>query len=166
MPYDITPASIITFLGSHAKIITPDLGPAVHIIMDRSTGKTQDAFVEFFSPLDAKAWVSLIRSRPAQMNKIGDRILEVELSNQEELLKEIFPRARSIIWRGGADGKQVVAQESEDPFDSGFKGFITMEEVQSLVRHAEQPHRVGLSNFTFCVFGHTFLNSFSFADLL
>ena len=110
--------------------------------MERATGKTQDAFVEFFSIPDAKAWIDVIRSRQPHLNKIGDRILEVELSSQAGLLKEIFPRAKSVNWNGGSTCTEVVAEAPQDPYDTGFKGFVTIEELQALVRHAEQPHRV------------------------
>ncbi|KAL9098383.1 MAG: hypothetical protein Q9163_005947 [Psora crenata] len=141
IPYDLTKASVITFLGNHAKIITPELGPAVHIIMDRATGKTQDCYVEFFSTPDANAWVNVINSRSNAANRIGDRVLEVQLSSQDELLKELFPRAKNIRWEGG----NPVIVPSDDPYNSGFKSFVSAEELQILVRHAEQPHR---SNYT------------------
>ena len=146
MPYDITRELIYAFLGNHAKTITPDLGPCIHIMMDRSTGKTQDCFIEFFSVPDARAWYTVIMRRGPHHNKIGDRMLEVELSSQEELMKELFPRARCVIWNG-ANGVQI--KETEEAFDSGFKGFITQEELKGLIHHAEQPHRVSLSTTFF-----------------
>ena len=141
MPYDITRELIHTFLGTHAKTITPDLGPSIHITMDRSTGKTQDCYVEFFSVPDANAWRTVIVRRGPHLNKIGDRILEVDMSSQEEMMKDLFPRARCVIWNG-PHGLHV--KETEEAFDSGFKGFITQEELKGLIHHAEQPHRVSL----------------------
>ncbi|KAL9125123.1 MAG: hypothetical protein Q9217_005622 [Psora testacea] len=141
IPYDLTKASVVTFLGNHAKIITPELGPAVHIMMDRATGKTQDCYVEFFSTPDANAWVNVINSRSNAANRIGDRVLEVQLSSQDELLKELFPRAKNVSWEGG----RPLIMPSDDPYNSGFKSFLSAEELQILVRHAEQPHR---SNYT------------------
>ena len=146
MPYDMTRELINTFLGTHAKIITPDLGPSIHIMMDRSTGKTQDCYVEFYSVPDANAWRSVIVRRGPHLNKIGDRILEVEISSQEELMKELFPRARCVVWNG-PDGLYV--KETEEAFDSGFKGFITQEELKGLIHHAEQPHRVSPIRLSF-----------------
>ena len=116
--------------------------------MDRATGKTQDAFVEFFSVPDAKAWAQVVQSRSNSINKLGDRILDVQLSSQAELMGEIFPRAKSINWSGGTSGKEVVAEAPRDIFDTGFKGFVTLEELQALVRHAEQPHRVSDSSYS------------------
>ncbi|KAG8528684.1 uncharacterized protein KY384_006371 [Bacidia gigantensis] len=141
IPYNICKAQIVSFLGNHAKVITPELGPSVHIIMERATGKTQDCFVEFFSTPDAKAWVDVIKYRSNAANRLEDRVLEVELSSQDQLMKELFPRAKNIDWR---DGQPLIVQ-SDDPYNTGFKTFVSTEELQILVRHAEQPHR---SNYT------------------
>ena len=110
-------------------------------MMERSTGKTMDCYIEFFSVPDAMAWLSVILSRPQHFNKIGDRLLEVELSSQEDLMKELFPKARCVTWRP-ANGKGPEVLETSEAFDSGFKGFVSQEELGGLVRHAEQPHRV------------------------
>lgn len=106
--------------------------------MDRATGKTQNCYVEFFSMPDARAWVKMINNRSSQANRIGDRVLEVHLSKQDDLLKELFPRAKNVSWEGG----QPNIVMSDDPYNSGFKNFISAEELQVLVRHAEQPQRV------------------------
>ena len=111
--------------------------------MDRATGKTQDCYVEFFSVLDARAWVNVINNRTHAANRIGDRTLEVQLSSQDELLKELFPRAKNVSWEGG---KPVIMQ-SDDPYNSGFKTFLFAEELQNLVSHVEKPHKVCLPLF-------------------
>ena len=106
--------------------------------MDRATGKTQDCFVEFFSVEDARVWEKNIRGRSNHYNRIGDRLIEVCLSNQDDLLKELFPRAKSVIWQGG----YPIIQEPEEPYNTGFKTFISAEELGIHLRHAEQPQRV------------------------
>ena len=70
--------------------------------------------------------------------KLGSRHVHVEFSDQNELLAEMFPRAKSIIWQGGAPG--VIT--NDDPYSTGFKGFFTKEEMVGLVRHAQCPQRV------------------------
>ncbi len=109
--------------------------------MDRSTGKTNDCYVEFFSIGDAQAVVNRLRQRSGQI-KIGtppnDRVVTVEISSQDVLLKELFPRAKNVVWK---DGNPTV-EKSTEPYNSGFKAFVTGEEMIMLVRHAEQPHRV------------------------
>ena len=106
--------------------------------MDRATGKTQDCYVEFFSTGDAQAWVKVINTRSNVVNRIGDRVLDASLSSQDELLKELFPRAKNVAWKDG----QPTFERSNDPYNTGFKTFVSAEELQVLVRHAEQPHRV------------------------
>ncbi|MDI1492632.1 MAG: hypothetical protein OHK93_004414 [Ramalina farinacea] len=105
--------------------------------MERATGKTQDCYVEFFSVHDAQAWVKVINSRGNVGNRIGDRVLDVSLSSQDELLNQLFPRAKNVAWKDG----HPTFEQSNDPYNTGFKTFISAEELQVMVRHAEQPHR-------------------------
>lgn len=145
IPYALTKGEVVAFFGRNSKLISPEFGPSIHIIMDRSTGKTNDCFVEFFSTGDAKAAVNRLLFRGNQL-KLGtapyDRIVTVEVSSQDVLLKELFPRAKNVSWK---DGKPIV-EDIDEPFNTGFKAFITGEEMVMLVRHAEQPHRVSANN--------------------
>ena len=63
--------------------------------MDRATGKTMDCYVEFFSVAGALATLEKINSRRRPL-KLGcspvDRVVDVELSSQEALMKDMFPR--------------------------------------------------------------------------
>lgn len=112
--------------------------------MDRATGKTMDCYVEFFSTADAIAVVDRMNSRGRPI-KLGhtpvDRVVSVEMSSQEALMKELFPRAKNVNW---PNGKPEI-YESDEPYNTGFKCFITGEELVMLVKHAEQPHRVSFS---------------------
>ena len=54
----------------------------------------------------------------------------------------MLPRAKSVSWERGAPN----ILQPEEPFNTGFKAFVSAEELQILVRHAEQPQRV--SRFT------------------
>lgn len=136
----------MAFLGRNAKIITPDLGVAIHIIMERSTSKTMDCFVEFLSYGDALAVVNkFTRNREdGRHPRVGDRHVAVEMSGQDVLMKELFPRAKNVVWQGG----NPVIIHNDEPFNSGFKSFLTSEETVMLVKHAEQPHRVSLKKLT------------------
>lgn len=131
-------------LDRSARVVTPDLGGAIHIIMDRFTGKTMDCFVEFISDADVQVTVNRLAKR-RQFLKLGappaERVVTVVMSSQEELMKQIFPRAKSVAWTGG----KPTVQESEEPFNSGFKSFLSAEELVMMVKHAEQPHRVSLA---------------------
>ena len=130
----------MAFLGRNAKIVTPDLGVAIHVIMERSTSKTMDCFVEFLSYGDALAVVNkFTRSREDGRHlRVGDRHVAVEMSCQDVLMKELFPRAKNVVWQGG----NPIIMQNDEPFNSGFRSFLTSEETVMLVKHAEQPHRV------------------------
>ena len=114
--------------------------------MDRASGKTNDCYVEFFSTPDARACVNACNLRPNGGLRIGDRVVEVEVSSQEELLKELFPRAKNVSWEAGRP--RII--ETQELFNTGFKSFVSAEELGCLVRHAEQPHRVSLPLFFPC----------------
>ncbi len=96
--------------------------------------------MEFFSNGDASAAVNKCNMRGHQL-RLGDRAVDVMLSSQDELLKQLFPRAKNVVWEGGVP----VIEESHEPFNTGFKSFVTGEEMVMIVRHAEQPHRVSSS---------------------
>lgn len=141
IPYSITKQEIIQFLGRQAKLITPDRGWAIHVIMERSTAKTMDCYAEFQSSEDAAETVNRINRiyETGRTPRLGNRHVDVDLSNQDELLKDLFPRAKCVSWR---DGMPVV-HANTDPYSTGFMGFFTSEEILGAIRHAEIPQRVG-----------------------
>lgn len=108
--------------------------------MDRATAKTMDCFVEFFSSGDAQAVVNKHRRTcdDGRHPRLGDRYVEMEMSSQDALMKELFPKAKNVSWAGG-DPKIV---RNDEPYNSGFRSFISGEELVMMVKHAEQPHRV------------------------
>jgi hypothetical protein len=55
LPYAVTKHEIQQLLGRHAGILCTELGGGIHIIMERSTAKTMDAFIEFKTQKDAEA---------------------------------------------------------------------------------------------------------------
>ncbi|KAL8839443.1 MAG: hypothetical protein Q9176_004439 [Flavoplaca citrina] len=140
IPYTLTKQEVLGFLGRNAKIITPEYGVAVHIIMDRPTGKTMDCYVEFFSQGDAQAALNKCFMRGNQL-RLGDRVVDVHMSSQDELLKELFPRAKNCTWEHG----RPKITESTEPYNTGFKAFVTNEELLQTVTWADKPHR---SNYT------------------
>jgi hypothetical protein len=124
-------------------MITPDLGCPIHIIMERSTSKTMDCYVEFFTHADAEAAVAKISRvyETGRFPRLGSRHVDVEVSSQDALLKDLFPRAKQIIWKNGVP----TLGPNKDQFSTGFQGFFTHEEIFLLIRHAEHPQRVCLS---------------------
>lgn len=126
-------------MGSRAKLIPMQRGTSVHIIMDRSTAKTMDCYVEFVTAADAKETLEwLNRGLPAVPPRLGDRHIDIEMSSQDELLKDLFPRAKCIKWSNG----RPILVPNTDPYSVGFQSFLTAEEIFCMVRNAEQPRRV------------------------
>ena len=137
IPYSIGKQDVLAFLGRNAKILSPAHGVPVHIIMDRATGKTMDCYVEFFSKADVQVTINKFKNRPSRP-RMHERIVDIEMSSQEELMKELFPKAKNVEWKG----QVPMVTQSDEPFNSGFKGFVTGEELVLLVKHAGFPHRV------------------------
>ena len=115
---------------------------AIHIIMERTNAKTLDCYVE----LDHVNTKLVIMDRYAQLMsysrspKIGPRHVSIELSDQGELMREIFPRAKSIAW-GNVQGFPVKIYNN-DPYSTGFQNFLTDEELRALIRYTRNPERV------------------------
>ena len=151
IPYATTRQEIIAFFGRNARFITmPSKTPyyAIHIIMERATAKSMDAYVEFESEEDAAIAASRY-SQPYNLSsrssndrfsrrpRIGDRNVTVAISSQEELLQDLFPRAKCVQW----NGHEPLIREPSSQWESGFKEFITGEELHSVVRYATHPQR-------------------------
>jgi hypothetical protein len=121
------------------------LGYPTHIIMERSTGKTMDSYMEIKSPEMAAAdWEHAFGTKQMRIPKIGQRNVEVSISSQAELMKDIFPRAKCILWDNDANGAPKLIP-NRDMYSSGFNGFITTEELTCMARHAETPQRVSIA---------------------
>ncbi|KAK2736339.1 hypothetical protein FQN57_000789 [Myotisia sp. PD_48] len=138
IPYNLTTAEVLHFVGRHAQLLPAERGSSVHIIMERSTAKTMDCYVEFVTLADAQTalqWIN--RNVPVRSPRLGDRHVVVELSSQATLLANIFPRAKCVAWVGG----RPEIQPNPDSFSSGFQGFVTTEEMFCMVHHAEAPKR-------------------------
>ena len=132
---------IVVFLGRNAKILSPNIGEAVHIMMERNTGKSMDCFVEFFSHADATALVNRItraKEEEGRHIKLAERHVDVELSSQSALMQELFPKAKNVQWNGSVP----EVYSTNEPYNSGFKEFITDEELIQMLKYAETPQRV------------------------
>ncbi|KAG9790382.1 hypothetical protein KCU88_g1295, partial [Aureobasidium melanogenum] len=145
IPFALTVSEVHQFICKYVHaddLIKPHQdGYPIHIVMERSTGKTMDCYVEIVSPeVAAEAWERGFSYGPCRYPKLGQRHVVVELSNQAELMRDLFPRARSVVWDQGKQGVPTTAQVI-DPYSSGFAGFFTAEEMGGVVRHAENPQR-------------------------
>ncbi|OXV11987.1 hypothetical protein Egran_00251 [Elaphomyces granulatus] len=139
IPYNVTKPEITQFMGRGAHILTPDIGNAVHIIMERSTAKTMECYVEFLTVADALATFSRLNhfQEGGRYPRIGNRHVIIEMSSQDALLKDMFPRAKCVIWESGLPR----VTPNTDSYSTGFQGFLTSEELLGVIRHAENPHR-------------------------
>lgn len=142
IPYSTTKNEVVAALGRSTRIANMPSGTpyyGIHIIMDRPTGKTMDCFVELDSLAEAKNAIASFQQRCAngRQPRIGDRHVDMTLSSQEELMKELFPRAKCVKW----EGQIPTIFESDEPYNSGFSGFINSEEMVMMAKHAETPQR-------------------------
>ncbi|KAF6844285.1 hypothetical protein CMUS01_01254 [Colletotrichum musicola] len=139
IPFVTNRAEIIAVLGRNSRILN-DTEEPVHIIMERVTGKTTDAYVEFHTFEDATKAVEKFQQNlgRGRVTRIGQRPVEIELSSQSALMKDLFPSARGVFWNGC--NPQILPNNDEEPWDN-FKGFVSNEEMTMLVKHVEVPHR-------------------------
>ncbi|KAL2198807.1 hypothetical protein P885DRAFT_67949 [Corynascus similis CBS 632.67] len=139
IPFGAKRAEIIAFLGRNSKILNDNQEP-VHIIMERVSSKTQDCYVEFMTTQDAVRAVDRHRDnvQKGRPSRLGDRPVEVQLSSQAALMRDLFPLAAGVWW----DNAKPVIQAPIDgqPWKT-FKGFVTEEEMTMLVKHVEIPQR-------------------------
>jgi hypothetical protein len=151
IPYTALKSEIISALGRNARPVNMPLGSpyyAVHIIMDRNTGKTAEAaFIELPTARDAMNTVRAINRRAedgSRALKIGNREVTVQVSTTEELMEALFPHARAVEWTGYTPRViDVDTQFYPDQKGLGFTGFRGNEELSMLVKFAEHTSRVG-----------------------
>ncbi|EFE31119.1 uncharacterized protein ARB_01987 [Trichophyton benhamiae CBS 112371] len=144
IPYNLLAREVTHFLGRRAKLLPESRGTSIHVIMERSTAKTMDCYVELLTQADAEealSWVN--RNLPAHSPRLGDRHVHVEMSSQDALLREIFPRAKCVLWKNGIP----EIQPNTDRYSTGFQGFLTNEELFCMVHFAEAPKRLLFAQF-------------------
>ncbi|KZZ88065.1 RNA recognition motif domain protein [Moelleriella libera RCEF 2490] len=139
IPFATRRSEVIAFLGRNSKILN-DSDEPVHIIMERVTSKTMDAYVEFMTLDDANKAVEKHHHHimNGRVSRLGDRPVDVELSSQESLMKDLFPLAKGVTWHGMTP--KFNHHKLDEPWEN-FKGFVSEEEMVMLVKHVEVPHR-------------------------
>ncbi|KAG6355554.1 hypothetical protein INS49_003516 [Diaporthe citri] len=139
IPFGTKRAEVLAFLGRNSKVLNDNQEP-VHIIMERVTSKTNDAYVEFMSMQAAVNAVEKHQKTVAngRLSRLGDRPIEVELSSQAALMKDLFPLAKGVRWEGAVP--VVLEDHPSEPWNC-FKGFVSDEEMAMLVKHVEVPQR-------------------------
>lgn len=139
IPFTTTRAEIVAFLGRNVKILN-DVDEPVHIIMERTTSKTHDAYVEFPSLQDAMRAVDKHRATIAKgrASRLGERPVDMSLSSQADLMRDLFPIARGVFWDGCVP--ELLRPNPDEPWNH-FKGFVSEEEMTMLVKCVQVPQR-------------------------
>jgi hypothetical protein len=150
----------MAFLGRNARLVSEGSHEPVHIVMERVTSKTLDCYVEFVSFNEAISAVHRFEGNRTggKGGRLGDRHVDVELSSQDQLMKDLFPKAKNVKWFNGRP--EIIPRETEDRYNSGFAGFLSKEEMVMLVKHVEAPQRVSLS-LSYCINANVFKSPFS-----
>lgn len=138
----MTRAEVVALFGRKSNILN-DVDEPVHIIMDRISGKTYDAYAEFVSMHDAKVAVEKLTGplRKGKPPRLGRRHVYVVVTNQADMMRNLFPFAKVGCWR---EGLPLIGTASLGP---DFNGFWTEEELHMLVKHVEFPHKVSWTTF-------------------
>lgn len=107
-----------------------------------------DAYVEFCTLEDAMKAVERHHNNTlsGRQTRLGERNVDVELSSQAHLMKDLFPLAVGLLWNGATP--DFKPHNPNEPWDN-FKGFISEEEMVMLVKHVEVPHRVSRTDFLY-----------------
>ncbi|KAH7336225.1 hypothetical protein BKA65DRAFT_403028 [Rhexocercosporidium sp. MPI-PUGE-AT-0058] len=141
IPYSVNRPEVLAFLGRNARIISEQDFEPVHIVMERVTSKTLDCYVEFINFNEAVNAVNRFEANRTggRGGRLGQRHVEVELSCQEQLMHDLFPKAKNVTWSGSRP--IIKPRDLNDKYNSGFQGFISKEELVMLVKHVEAPQR-------------------------
>jgi hypothetical protein len=154
LPYLTSKSEIMAFLGRNAQVVHQPIGTpfnAIHVIMDRLSGKTLDCFIEVESVREATTIHNHFKKRldSGRHVKIGDRPVIVQQSSQQEMMSELFPRGKNVSWFGNIPKIDDSNLEEFYPgvFSTGFEGFLNEEELAHMIKHVEMPSRVSLHHF-------------------
>lgn len=101
--------------------------------MDRVSGMTSQAFIEFVTVKDAEK--AIAKMYQTQDPKLGGWPVYCRLSNEETLMTALFPTAKNVSWNNG--------EPTLLPTNKAFMGFIGVEEMETLAKHVE----AGVSTF-------------------
>ncbi|KAI8371543.1 uncharacterized protein BYT42DRAFT_580642 [Radiomyces spectabilis] len=133
IPWDVSQNDVRNFFGN-CRLPSPSrYAQAIHILMDRSTGKTlSDAYVEFNSVEDLQRAIETRHQKP-----LKGRIVSVIECKQDELLSVVFSK-----WRGQFHGVNAIPPASDvvKSMSTAAGGgssicppFMTREEINSLL---------------------------------
>ncbi len=105
-----------------------------------------DAFVEFVNIQEAVNAVDRYDTQRAlgYGGKLGERWANLEVCGHEVLMQELFPKTTNVKWIG----IDPIIETCTDAWNSGFKGFVSREELVMLLKHVETPQRASTLTLT------------------
>lgn len=108
--------------------------------MERPTGKSLEAFVEFANVEAASNTLDRyeLRMSRGRLPRIQQRNIIIERASYDEMMKALFPRAKNVTWTAGVPH----INEPTEAAPSVFCGFLTDEEIFGMSNWAENPRRV------------------------
>lgn len=139
MAYGASRRDILNLFGSSSRVLS-DHQERCHIIMERTSGKTMDAFIEFCTPADA---VEAVRRSNKSSNRkfaINGRDAILSTATHEDLQESVFPMARGIKWNGATPCKILDTMTTKA--GHRFFGFVAKEEMDLLEKHCIYSERV------------------------
>lgn len=104
-----------------------------------------DVFVEVSSRQEAINIFNQfqLRVQRGRTLTLGKREAVLDLSSQEELMKNLFPRAKNVEWTGNTP---TIIPDHPEYYHGvkavGFDGFVSGEEMAILMKFLETPQRV------------------------
>ncbi|CAI2178111.1 11515_t:CDS:2, partial [Funneliformis geosporum] len=126
IPWDISLKEVRTFFSAFKMPSISLYGQNIHIIMDRSTGKTlSEAYIEFATVAEAQHAVDARNMKP-----LKGRLISCIRSCHEDLMRAVFPK-----WKGEFSGCDAVVTDEllqSTRFVSRIP-LITREEINSLL---------------------------------
>lgn len=129
-------SEILAIMGRNAKVLNDNQEP-VHVIIQRVSGATLEAYVEFTDEKAAEDAIERFEQakRDGRAPRLGDYPFQYALSSQGALLKALFPQARGVEWINAVP-HIIPAHQVAFPWEA-FKGFISAEEMHMLAKNAE-----------------------------
>ncbi|ETN40124.1 uncharacterized protein HMPREF1541_04399 [Cyphellophora europaea CBS 101466] len=146
IPFGVSYSEIVMFMNKAfmIQIGGSTVNYPVHILMERSTGKTADAWLEMPDQMTADAVMDRYKllQDDNKVPKLGNRPVNISIASQGKLMAEIFPRAKEIYWHPSTGIPIKIKPDFEvEPYSAGFQGFLTAEELYCTKLHSEQPTR-------------------------
>ncbi|CAG8595347.1 18297_t:CDS:2, partial [Racocetra persica] len=126
IPWDVSLKEIKTFLSAFKLPSVSLYSQCIHIIMDRTSGKTlSEAYIELATPAEAHRAVDTRNMKP-----LKGRLVSCMRSSQEDLMRAVFPK-----WKGEFSGCDAVVTSEmlQSTPTVPHIPFITREEMNSLL---------------------------------